>query len=472
VPERLCRSVVALLAGIAACGAAHARTAGDDDARAAGDDDALVQAIRANDIGGARSALAHHANPNQRLAFGATPLAWAVNTQNPTMVDLLIASGATPNVADGDGVTPLALACELGDATIVSALLAAHANVRTAEPDGTTPLAICARYGPIDAVARMLAAGAVADSVDSRGQTPLMWAASTGRVDAVNLLLKAGADANRVSNGGFTPLFFAIKSGVLPATEALLAAGARTDYRGPENTSAAQLAAYQGNYGAAALMVARGADIAERDRTGNQLLHAAAAGGDEALVTLLLAKGADANALTGPTRIKWVTEANFGRPPPPVPPTPPLFLAAANGHLATMKLLLAAGAKPGFVAQDGTNLVLAAAQSDSAATLAFALSLAPDANVADADGATPLHLLVGGGPRPELEAMMQALAAYGARTDIRNKRGQTAADMANNGRTEVRAEFLKVFADKSGLKIAAAGQTGTIGPSPQPATLN
>jgi ankyrin repeat protein len=302
----------------------------------------------------------------------------------------------------------------------------------------------------------MLTAGAAPDKVDAAGQTPLMWAASSGRTDAIALLIKAGADVNRVSKGGFTPLFFAIKSGVAAASEMLLNAGAKADYRGPENTSAAQLAVYQKNYGAAALLVARGADVAERGREGEQLLHGAAAGGDVALVEALLAKGADANGLTGPSRIKWVTEANFGVAPPPVPPTPPLLVAAANGHADVMKRLLTAGADPRFVAQDGTNVVLAAAKGGSAATLDYALSLAPDANVANADGWTALHMLVGGGVQPELEPMLRVLAAHGARTDIKSKRGVTAAQMADGGLTEVKTIFRTIFPAPAATTLASA----------------
>jgi ankyrin repeat protein len=445
------RRGIALAALLACCGTAQARGA-------SGDDGALARAIAADDVAAVRAALAGHADPDRRLGFGAPALSLAVNTQNPEMVAALLAGGAKPNVADIDGVTPLGLACELGNGEIVAHLLDAHADARAARPDGTTPLAICARYGPAEAVARMLAAGAAADAVDSRGQTPLMWAAASGRAEAMALLLKAGADVNRVSKGGFTPLFFAIKSGAPPATRMLLDAGARTDHRGPENTGAAQLAIYQKNYAAAALMVERGADLAERDRNGNQLLHAAAAAGDRTLIDLLLAKGADPNGLTGPSRITWVTEANFGVPPSPVPPTPPLLRAAANGQDAAMKALLAAGADPRFVAADGTNVVLAAAGGRSAAALALALSLAPDANVANGDGATPLHLLVGGGVQPELEAMLRLLAAHGARTDIKTGRGYTAAQMADGGLTEVKAAFRAVFPEGATAKLADAGQ--------------
>lgn len=423
-------------------------------ARSVTDDDTLTRAVRANDVAAAQAALARKADPNQRLAFGATPLSWSVDTQNPEMVGVLLASHAAPDTVDSDGITPLSLACERGNAAIVAMLLDRRADVRIARPDGTTPLAICARYGPAEAVARMLVAGARPDSLDDRGQTPLMWAAASGQISAIALLVKAGADVNRVSKGGFTSLFFAIKSGVPAATQALLAAGANADYRGPENTSAAQIAVYQHNYGAAALLVDRGASVTERDRTGYQLLHGAAEGGDPALIAALLNKGSDPNALTGPSRIKWVTEANFGRPPPPVPPTPPLLLAAMNGHQPAMKMLLDAGADPRFVAENGTNIVLAAAQSGSAAALEFALALSPNANFANPDGATALHMLLGGPARPELKAMLQTLAAHGARTDMKDKRGITPAAMALTALTEVTAAYIATF-----QTAAAPGKT-------------
>lgn len=441
--------IAPVLAALVAAGQAVAADPADQQS-------ALARAVRANDVAAVSAALAGQADPDEALDFGATVLSWAVNTQNPELVKTLLAGGATPDTADIDGVTPLSLACELGNADIVAQLLDAGADVTASRPDGTSTLAICARFGPDFAVSRILAKGADADGVDSRGQTPLMWAASAGRFPAMESLLKAGADPNRVSKGDFTPLFFAIKSGSVPATQLLLDAGARTDFRGPEDTSAAQLALYQKSYGAATLMVARGIDLTARDRNGNQPLHAAAAGGDPDLVRALLAAGADPNGLTGPTSITWVTEANFGQPPPPVPPTPPLLKAAEGGHPEAMKLLVNAGADPHFVAEDGTNVLLAAARSESAEALDLALSLAPDPDFTNADGATAMHLLVGGGLlRPGLAPMLRVLAAHGARTDIPDKRGYTAAQMADGGLNEVRAIFRSIFPKEPDLPIAA-----------------
>ena len=428
-------------------------------------DATLRQALTDGDAPHVEAALAAGAGPNRRGDFGASPLALAVYSQNPDLVAALLKAGGHPDLADIDGVTPLGLACELGNGETVGRLLDAHARLAATRADGVTPLAICARFAGAETVARMLAMGAAADPVDARGQTPLMWAASADQADSVTALLMAGADANRRSTGGFTPLAFAIKSGRTDALRALLAAGAREDWRGPENTSALQLALYQKAWAAAGLILSRMADarpaLAERDREGRLPLHVVAAAGDESLVAQMLAHGADANALTGPSRITWVTEANFGIAPPPVPPTPALLIAAAHGHAGAMKLLLAAGADPHFVAADGTNVVLAATRGGSVAALEMALTIAPDANVADAMGTTPLHILAGGlatsVPHEQRLAMLRLLAAHGARADIPNRpdgfgeKGatvrtpQTAAQVAADGVTEVRADFEAVF---------------------------
>ncbi len=410
-------------------------------------DDAAIRAISTNDMDGARAAITSRKAANRVSAFGETLLARAVYTQNPEMVALLLGKGADPDQVDAYGATPLALACEMGNEAIIGLLLSAKADVRRSGPDGATPLAICARFAGPAAVRRILALGAAADSVDTRGQTPLMWAASAGKTETIGLLLDAGADLRRTSKAGFTPLLFAIKSGKTEPVRLLLEKGADVGQRGPENTSAFQLAIYQRNYAAAALLAERGAvDVNERDRHGLQPLHGASAAGDVELARLLLAIGANPNGLSGPSRIKWVTEANFGMPPPPVPPTPPLMVAAEKGHAPVMRLLAAAGAKPQFVAENGANVVHAAAKGGSVEALAYALDLAPDANIADAQGTTPLMTLLFAGADTELEPMLRLFARHGARADLADKQGQSARKIAAGGLTEVKNLFERVFA--------------------------
>lgn len=418
--------------------------------------DALIRALADDDAAALSVALAAGADSNALLDYGESPLARAVETQDPALVAVLLRAGAKPDRADALGVTPLLLGCERGSGAIVGALLAAGADARLAGPDGASPLAMCARFSDGEAVRALLAKGAEVEAADARGQTPLMWAASGGKLAAVQALLAAEGEVNRATPGGFTPLFFALASGKAEVASALIAAGADVKHRGPENTSALQMALYQKNWDAAEELVRLGGgDVAELDREGRRALHVAAAAGQGALVAALLERGAEPDALSGPSKITWVTEANFGLPPPPVQPTTALMAAARAGQADVMWQLVRAGANEHFVDGAGVNLVLAAAQGRSAAALALALDLAGDANVADKDKTTALHRLAGGPWFPELPAMLRALAAKGARADLADARGKTALQVLTDGLATVQAAFHEVYpAQKASLALS------------------
>jgi uncharacterized protein len=329
--------------------------------------------------------------------------------------------------------------------------------VKFARSDGITPLAICAGNAPAAILKRLISAGAQVDKADDKGQTPLMWAAAKGQLENIQLLLEHGADIDRKTHKGFTPLFFALKSGEPQAPIALLAAGADADYIAPDGTSAVQLAMYQKDYGFAARMIGRGANLTTFDRNGNQLLHAAVLADEQSLVKLLLAKGANANALTGTSKVKMRFEVNFKTGDYEVPPKSPLLLAAERGSAEIMRMLVDAGADTTFRSADGTNVVLAAATSSKLAPLELALRLQPDPNTTTSDGQTPLHLLVGGGSGPELGPMMKLLADKGARSDIKNRAGQTPGDFAREAQTDAKTAFESTF----GKRAVASLTTGS-----------
>jgi uncharacterized protein len=388
-------------------------------------------------------------DPNRRLPDGSTQLAWAVENQDREKVRRLLDAGAKPNGIGDASVSPLLVACQYGDPAILDMLLTAGADVKAARPDGITPLAICAGTASAHILKRLIASGAEVDKADDKGQTPVMWAAAKGRVENIQLLLQHGADINRRTDKGFTPLFFALKSGVPQAPVAVLEGGGNANYVAPDGTSVVQLAMYQKDYGFAARMIERGASLTAFDRTGNQLLHAAVLADEQPLVKLLLAKGADANALTGPSKVKLRFEVNFKTGDYEIPPKSPLLLAAERGSAAVMRTLVDAGADTKFRLADGTNVVLAAATSGKLAALELALQLQPNPNTTTSDGQTPLHLLVGGGSGTELEAMMKLLADKGARTDIRNRAGQTPVDVAKEAQTDAKAAFESTFGKRT-----------------------
>ena len=417
--------------------------------------DDVARAIAADDPDALAAALAHGASANAVLEYGETPLARAVETQDPALVAALLKAGAKTDRPDALGVTPLLLACERGNGAIVAALVAAGAPVDQSNADAITPLAMCARFADVEAVRALLARGAAVESADLRGQTPLMWAASAGRLDAVSALLAAGAQVNRATPNGFTPLFFALTSGNANVASALIAAGADVKHRGPENTSALQLALYQKNWTAAEELVRLGGgDVGELDREGRRPLHVAAAAGQGSLVAALLERGAEVDALSGPSTITWVSEANFGLPPPPVQPTTALMAAAKGGQADVMWQLVRAGADEHFVDGAGVNLVLAAAQGRNATALGLAIELAGDANAADRNRNTALHMLASGPYFPELPAMLRVLLSHGARADLPNVKGKTALQVLEGGLATVQAAFHDVYPDKPPASLA------------------
>ena len=111
----------------------------------------LVQAVKHQDTANVQALLPQvdAAEPD-----GATALHWAVQYNDLTTVDLLIAAGARVSALNDYGVSPLSLACVNGSAAMIEKLLAAGANphipLPTGQPDDR------ARTGNVDAVTLLL----------------------------------------------------------------------------------------------------------------------------------------------------------------------------------------------------------------------------------------------------------------------------------------------------------------------------
>ena len=415
----------------------------------------LPALIRSGDHAGLARALAAGADANTRLPDGSLPLAWAVERQDAEAVRLLLDHGASVDDADpaANPFRPLLVACLYADDAVLGQLLDAGADVAITGRDGLPVLSVCAAHASAAMVERMIGAGAPVRGADANGQTPLMWAAAHGRVDTFTLLLRHGAAIRRRSAGGFTPLLFAIKSGSAAMANAALDAGADADDVAADGTSAVQLAMYQGNFGFAERLIERGVDVHAFDLNGRQLLHAAVLADQPRLVRRLLAAGADVNALTRPSEVPWKYESNFRAGAYEWPPTPPLMLAAQQGLAEMMRLLAGAKADTGWRSKDGDNLVLAAAGSGVADALDVALALAPDANVTNTRGETPLHRVLGRATGKSLDAMLAILAAHGARPDIANGAGRTALEIAQEEHFAGRAAFTALFVPTQEVRL-------------------
>ena len=380
------------------------------------DDLVLLDAIRSGNVEVVKERIAGRADVNAPLANGSTALAWAAYQNNDAMVDLLLAAKAKAATVDEYGETPLSLACENGNPLIVGKLLKAGADPNVVRWNGESPLMIAARSGNSEVLRLLLERGAKVDAVESRkGQDALMWAAAEGHADAVETLLKAGAKPNTISKGGFSPLIFAAAKGDTKTTESLLAAGADVNYSVPAGMNALLIAMAGRKPKLAELLIAKGADPAAKDRNGATLLHSAAQLGDVQMMKGLLAKGLDVNAKTAKAQ---AGRGGGGQRNGGPGEQTPLLLAAKGNHVPMMKALVEAGADPKLKAQDGTNLLMAAAGSGHVEAVKYAYELCPDIAAVTERGQNAVHAALTGtlqvSTPEDICAVIEFLAAKGA----------------------------------------------------------
>ncbi len=432
----------------------------------------LADAAERRDQRAVRMLLAESAAVDARQPDGATALHWAAHWNDVDTARLLIAAGADVNAANDLGVTPLALAALNAGAELGAALLRAGADPDAARPGGETVLMTAARTGNPDLVRSLLAAGAdVRGTPHFKAQTPLMWAASEGHADVARVLLTAGADVRARSVHGTTALLLAARSGDVETARVLLDAGAdvnaaepylpidarvdveesQTSGRTPLLVASASLAATSGweyrldvepssHEALALLLLERGADPDVPDSIGRTALHAAVETGRADLVRALLARGADPNArLTRPPLVYKGDYISYGA----YVGATPLWLAAAARvpDPDLLRALAAAGGDPRLPAEGGTTPLMAAVgmvqnearqatASQSLELVTLLLGMHVDVNAVDRRGRTAMH----GAARLAKNAIIELLAAHGARVDIADARGQAPLDVGTLSR--------------------------------------
>ncbi|MCP4863348.1 MAG: ankyrin repeat domain-containing protein [Pseudomonadota bacterium] len=306
------------------------------------------QAILASDIS-RLTELSSQIDVNHPLPDNASLLAWAVETQDPKLVSLLLANGANANPTGGNRFTPIIQACRYGNTEIINALLAAGANPGDAVEDGTTALHLCAGSANYEVLDQMVSLGADIHASNEHGQTTLMFAAAKGNAHSLQYLVNAGADINAQTLAGYSPLFFAIKSQDSTTAQIAISLGADIFAAAKDGTTATQLAVYAKNYAfltwymseLPALMDEQSIDtvVSAYDRDGYQLLHAAVKANQPQMVARLLALGANPNQRSEPSTLTWRYEANFKTENYIPPQLTPLEIAEQNNLTPIVELL-------------------------------------------------------------------------------------------------------------------------------------
>ncbi len=349
----------------------------DDKLKAAGFDEwKLLDAIEASDpkmLQGILSKVPEavkSVHDNGR-GIATTMLMEAVRSRNSKTIELLLNSGADIDARTRTYDSALQFAAELGRPEIVKLLLRHHADPNR-PAKGATPLHMALIGGHTD-VALLLIDGAAkpdfysdaalgnADKVrqalaadpslalrpDGVNHVALDYAAANGRLDTAKLLIDAGAAPVDDELSQFeTPLQYAIQSRSLPMIALLLDHGhspnTAVGWRG-ESASATpplDMAIATGDIKIVKLLLSRKPDLKRRNTYSQTPLHYAAENADVATVELLLQAGADPYAVT----LRFSLPCGSGEEETPQHDTP-LHFAAARGKPAVIQALLKAGAK-------------------------------------------------------------------------------------------------------------------------------
>ena len=199
-------------------------------------------------------------------------------------------------------------------------------------PYRESALRVLSRIGRFDAVKLLLAAGA---DVAQLGFSPLHSAIAFGALTDLQAALPGSADLERTDWWSRTPMLLAVQRGALQEVQCLLEHGATLQALGRCGKPALFYPIEMQHANVVRWLIENGADLEQTDEFGHTALMTAAQTGFTQGIDILLAAGAKVDREhDGQTALSLV------------------------GSRDAAKRLLAAGADPSFLAQDGVRLLL------------------------------------------------------------------------------------------------------------------
>jgi ankyrin repeat protein len=346
--------------------------------------------IAARTDGGTETAtllLERGAAVNAKDSVQSTALMWAVRSNHPEVVDLLIHHDAEINARTRKGDPPPRRAPDSGGGSHGLGIVRSgwpERGYQEPTPGEMTALLYAARDGRTQIVRTLMDAKANVNQVEANGVSPLLMAISNNHIDIARMLLDQGADVNTVDWWGRTPLWTAVDLRDLEVN--------KTDDNGVDRPAALQL------------------------------------------IQALLERGANVNARTKevPPLRRWLMPISdlswvdfTGQTP--------FLRAALSADLTVMRLLLDKGADPNIATFSGTTPMMAAAgvnwvggqtYSESKQFLEaveLCLEKGADVNAVNSMGITAVIGAVNRGS----DDILQLLVKKGAALDVKDKQGRT-----------------------------------------------
>lgn len=311
-----------------------------------------------------------------------------------------------PTAVARNGAGSVVDAAARGDLRALEALLQAGASVDDRDADGNTALMAAAAAGQLEAARLLVTRGADRNAKNVRHATALTLATGVQHPQLAALLLD---DANEIDRNDLSAALFVAATNCDEATTRLLInRGARANPR--QNGQTPLMRAAVRCPAAIADILARD-PIDAADKWKRTALWIAAQSGNTAIVATALAKGAarEAMGVHGAT---------------------PLIAALEQRHEETALLLMRSGANVSARTAAGETPLIAAAHAGLKEAVEEALDRGADPNARDALGVSALMTAA----RQGHAEIVTALLAKGADPRLRNKKRETAHDLAADDR--------------------------------------
>lgn len=153
---------------------------------------ALIAAQNGTEESKAIISLLGEAKANLNVSNAAyTPLTYAIEQGNKSLVEALLKAGADPNAKSEGGRAPLTLSMDYPE--IFQVLLDAKSNPNITNSMGQPALFVAIEQGALDKAEALIKAGADVNLKDSYGNSPLKYATDSGNTEIAELLKKNGA---------------------------------------------------------------------------------------------------------------------------------------------------------------------------------------------------------------------------------------------------------------------------------------
>ena len=383
----------------------------------------LIQAVEQENISSLEYLLAQGIDINAQSEKGYSAMHAAAATGEPSLVDFLLDQGADPNLQDAQGNTPLSLAAEdTSNAWDLESaeLLIARGAKEDLQKIGWPQLRIAAIQGDGQRVKSLLKENPEQLNYDGEqwAWSILHAASMAGHADVVQLLIESGGDVNEESANRKKPVFSAAMAGHREVVELLTAHGA--DLQQLHFYLGSAIGSSSPDKELVARLVHAGVDL--NSIAGPKSLPAVFLARDLDMLEYLIELGAD------------VHQPVFGQPGFTL-----LAQSVQQGDREKVALLLEHGAEipPPGDSQDETFLHIAVDKGDMA-MVKLLVTHGAAVNAQDSNGATPLHEAVEDNNLPLVTYLLQ----QGADVSIEDEYGRTPRDKAERSRD---TEILRVL---------------------------